>query len=485
MEDAKILVKTVARAFYETEHIVVIDALVTHAALSSPDISLAMHLGNTNSNKIVQRLIGKLREGGLVSVFTRQEIREGANKPVAKEYYYIDYRRAIDSIKFRVHTVHEKIKAATSSTGQEERKEYVCPRCKSEYTAIDVLDSMDGAGNFLCKRCGHFLTELDEDMIQQDDTTALFNKQFGAILKLLQKLEEDPVPETTGEQALAEMRPMPRDSTNQVAKTQVVEAPSARPTAVKGMTNAPEKIEVAITSESESTAAQQAADAERKARIAAQNQLPEWHTRSTVTDEPYKPSGPTSAAPAPATANGGDKEPDRKEDGANLDDVFAMLAKEEAERKLKAEQEEEEDDDDDDDEFEEVAVKPANGADTPSVNHGGAGSASLTNGTTSVPEVKIEAPPLDSPNSSAAMKTEVSTPAGAMDTPKESDEDDDDFEEVQPPPTSSLPIKRSLEMVNGESPEAKKAKLEQRPASAPDGRAGEESDEDVDEFEDV
>ncbi|MBE7179966.1 MAG: hypothetical protein INR71_01965 [Terriglobus roseus] len=68
MDQAKVLVRTVARAFYETEHVVVVDALVTHSALSAADISIAMHLSPSNSNKIVQRLIGKLREGGLVSV---------------------------------------------------------------------------------------------------------------------------------------------------------------------------------------------------------------------------------------------------------------------------------------------------------------------------------------------------------------------------------------------------------------------------------
>lgn len=499
MEDAKILIKTVARAFYDTDHIVVIDALITHSALSSPDIAVAMHLGSSNSNRIVQKLVGKLREGGLVSIFTRQELREGANRPVAKEYYYIDYRRAIDSIKFRVHTVHEKIKAAASSTGQEEKKEYICPTCKSEYTSIDVLDSMDPAGRgtgFLCKRCGSPLNELDEDTIQQDDTTALFNKQFAQILNLLQKIEQEVVPETTGDQAIADMRPMPRDATNQVAKTQVVEAPTARPTAVKGMTTAPEKIEIAITSESESTAAQQAADAERKARITAQNQLPEWHTRSTVTGESFKQgAASTGAAAAPAAANGEEKSEEKKDDSSNLDDFYAMLEKEEAERKVKEAQaeEEEEEDDEDEDEFEDLDIKAPTGTSTPVVKSGANGDGaqtSLPNGTAPVPAVKVDAPPSESVNGVNAVKAESSTPAGAVDTPKESDEDDDDeFEPAVPKSnTSSQSLKRPLEATNGESPPTKKVQMEGAVMAAPlPAKAGEESDEDDDdeEFEDV
>lgn len=66
MELAKVLVRSVVRAFYETEHIVLIDALVNHSALSLSDLALAVDLGK--QQKVAQKLAGKLKEGGLVSV---------------------------------------------------------------------------------------------------------------------------------------------------------------------------------------------------------------------------------------------------------------------------------------------------------------------------------------------------------------------------------------------------------------------------------
>lgn len=86
-----------------------------------------------------------------------------------------------------------------------------------------------------------------------------------------------------------------------------------------------------------------------------QNQLPSWHTESTV----VKNANGTSTT-IKQESNGGDavgiKTEASEGNGANqnLDAVFAQI---EAERRRKEQEEEEEDDDDDDDdEFEDVAV---------------------------------------------------------------------------------------------------------------------------------
>ncbi|KAF2093387.1 hypothetical protein NA57DRAFT_48428 [Rhizodiscina lignyota] len=414
MELAKVLVRTVARAFYDTEHVIVVDALVMHSALSSADLSIAMLLSPSNSNKIIQRLIGKLREGGLVSVYTRQETRDGATKPQARDYYYIDYRRAIDSIKWKVHVIHEKIKAASSSTGQEEKKEWHCMRCKSQYTMMEVLDLTDQDGRFLCRKCGNTLSELGDEIVEQDDTTALFNKQFGPILNLLQKIDDVTVPESTGEQALANARPMPRSELNPAPKVQVAPSQVSRPTAVKGQATGPEEIRVSITSESESTAAKAAEEAERRQKIAAQNQLPEWHERSTVTGEfiKNKADGAASRVAAPVAVNGEEKEEKKVEDSEQMDIFYAMLEKERLEKERKQQEEEdEEDEEDDDDEFEDVAITGANG--TPLVKK-----PRLENNANPAMNVKVEGKDLQQP---AAPDSKAG---------EESDEDDDEFENV-------------------------------------------------------
>lgn len=404
MEHAKILVRTVARAFYETEHVIVADALAMHSALSAADISIAMHLSPSNSNKIVQRLIAKLREGGLVSVFTRQETRDGSNKPQARDYYYIDYRRAIDSTKYRVHILHEQIKAASSSTGQDEKKEWRCTRCSSQFTAMEVLDTTDARGRFTCKRCGFVLSEIGEENVEINDRTALFNKQFGNILQLLQKIDDCTIPESTGEQALSDARPMPRNEVlNPAPKLQVMPQLS-RPTAVKGqVASGPEKIEVSITSGTESTEAEAAAKQRYNAEMAARNTLPEWHTRSTVTGELVRESTP--AAVKPVASNEGNNAEDEKS-AAELDQMdhfYEQLEEERAAKKDGDEEEEEEEEDEESDSFEDIPI--------------------ITGEKRGLPELDSD----PEPKRARLVEESVAVDVKVRD---ESDEDEDDFENV-------------------------------------------------------
>jgi transcription initiation factor IIE alpha subunit len=64
---AKTFVQTVVRMFYETEHIVVIDALVFHGALALSDLVIVLEAGK--NSKSVGKICGKLKEGGLISVY--------------------------------------------------------------------------------------------------------------------------------------------------------------------------------------------------------------------------------------------------------------------------------------------------------------------------------------------------------------------------------------------------------------------------------
>jgi transcription initiation factor IIE alpha subunit len=64
---AKTFVQTVVRMFYETEHIVVVDALVFHGALALSDLVIVLDAGK--NSKGVGKLCGKLKEGGLISVY--------------------------------------------------------------------------------------------------------------------------------------------------------------------------------------------------------------------------------------------------------------------------------------------------------------------------------------------------------------------------------------------------------------------------------
>ncbi|KAF1812633.1 hypothetical protein P152DRAFT_458450 [Eremomyces bilateralis CBS 781.70] len=367
---------------------------LTRCSLSLSDLAVVMDSGKQVKN--VQKLCAKLREAGLVSVHARQETREGAQKPITREYFYIDYRRAIDSTKYRIHMLDEEIKREARPTT--ERKEYICKRCESQWTLMEVLDNPDPSGSgsgFLCKKCG-FGLELkhDEDAAgEADDRPAMFNKQFGHLLTLLQRIDDSVVPEVTGEDALAEAVPVPRDEMVNPAMRTTTNELFAKPAAVRGIATGPENIEIAITTHSETTAAEQAAAAAHKERIAKQNQLPVWHTQSTVT-------GPPTIA---GQADGGSRD-DQAADGAaqsfgdeagedikdpSLDAYFEQLKAEQERQALKEAEEEEEEEEDDEDEdededFEDVVAPAVNGTST---------GPELDDQEREAKRVKIESPP--------------------------------------------------------------------------------------------
>jgi transcription initiation factor TFIIE subunit alpha len=411
---AKVFVKTVVRMFYETEHIVVIDALTYHGAMPLADIVLVLDIGKNQKN--AQKLIGKLREGGLISVYTRAEQRDGAMKAVNREYFYIDYRRAIDATKYKIHVLDERIKKDAAPT--QEKKELSCPQCKAQWTTMEVLDNVDYAGRasgFLCKTCSHPLNEIapDGDDAGNDDTPAKFNKNFAPLLKLMQQIDEVIIPAIEGEDAVKEenMIPLPRDKeVNPAAKHEVVTEATVRPTAVRGVATGPEKIDVTIATSSEYTEAERAAEQRRQAKIAAQNALPEWHTKSTVRD-----SGTTGDANEFKSETNGVSTPsikaeagERKDDKETaLDDVFAKLEAERRKEEEKEQQESEEEEDDEEDfEFEDVVV------------------------TTSTPTEGPDAKRLKVESSAAPSPAMGATPATSTGDGADESEEDADFEDV-------------------------------------------------------
>ena len=334
-------------------------------------------------------------------------------KASIREYYYIDWRRAIDATKYRIHMLDEKIKANSKPT--QEKKEFSCPQCKAQWTTMEVLDSVDPQGRasgFLCLTCQHPLDSIHLEGAaepENDDTQAKFNRQFKPLLDLMEQIDRVTIPAIEGEEAVRNAIEVPRNQDlNPSVKHEPVPVASSRPTAVTGINTAPEKIEISIAAGKDYEEQERIAERERQAKIAAQNQLPDWHTKSTVTDKQY---GSTGADSKPVTngvsqANSGanvKNEEVNKERDPTLDAYFAAL---EAENRRQAAEDEEEDEEVED-EFEDVVVTAAEGPD--------------------VKRVKMESSAASSPaKGGTPVSIAVPSPAGDQ----ESDEDDEEFESV-------------------------------------------------------
>ncbi|KAK3676102.1 hypothetical protein LTR78_003852 [Recurvomyces mirabilis] len=472
------LLRTVTRAFYPTDHTLVIEALIIHSTL--PDNDLAHVLGM--QAKAVRKLCGRLKEDGLLSVQTRQEKRtdgtgsfypssqpgmQGKERLTNKEWYYLNYHRAIDSIKYRMHKLNKHF----SSLGlpATEKKDLSCPQCKSQWTELEVVDRVDfSTGQFLCARCGHPLDPVEEDeRANENESVKRLNSQLEKVLRLMQQIDSTSVPENDFDAALARQKPVVRTDVNPAQRIETVDLPNKNLLSSKGLAIKPEKIAVSLHNDEDVKKASAEAEArERREKEARQNALPEWIAKSTVgpgglttvgaKEERERREREVNGGAAVKAEEEGERKAGRSGD-VDLDAYYAELAEAQKAEAAQRAAEEEEDEEEDEDDFEDVDVGAS----------GMIGSAAPANGTVvpaaGVPPAStgVSTPAIESSNATdderdaKRQRTEKSPPAAALlpngtaktvaagnvlsqenapeGTPAASDEDEDDgleFENV-------------------------------------------------------
>ncbi|KAL2888166.1 TFIIE alpha subunit [Ceratocystis lukuohia] len=353
MDLAQNLVRMVTRAFYETRHIIIVDAVITHSALRDNDLAYIMSM----NIKDLHKLVGKLLEERLIHKFGRPELREGQTRPVTQTYYYIDYRQTLDAIKWRVYTITKDIQG--NSITITEKKEYFCNTCGADYTNLEVFSSFDESAGFLCERCGSPLVhDLERNATGHEQSTRM-NNQINFITERLQQIDGVFVPDNNFEHALANSRPVLRDTSNPGATSMPVDIGISRPTAVKGLANTgPKSLEVSISASDGPTDAEIAAEKTRKEKIAQQNALPSWMSNSTVTGDSFSANANDDSSLPVIKPEEDDKaalaaQADANKDHAAIDDYFLRLKEEQERLKL---QDEEEGSDEDEDDFEDVVA---------------------------------------------------------------------------------------------------------------------------------
>lgn len=450
------LLRTTARAFYMTEHILVIDALITHSTLSDKDLAHVLGM----QTKHLRKLCGRLREDGLVSVQTRAERRAdgtgitfmGAPGQQARErvthtdWYYLNFHHAIDSIKFRMYRLNKHIESLGAPTT--EKKDLSCPQCGNQYTELEALDKIDMAtGLCYCRRCGHELDPVEEDeRVSENESMKRLNSQLEKILRLMQQIDATTVPENDFQQALLKQKAIVRTDAHPGQRIETVDLPNHDVQSSKGLEIKPEKIAVQVQKDEDVKKEAQAEEERlRKEREARQNALPDWIAKSTVTgditavgakEEQLRRERDGHATVAKEEEQG-EKKP---APGGGDEDVMAAyweeLAKAKEQEAAEARAEEEDEEDEEEDEFEDVDVS---GNATPATNGAPMMSGGLGDGT---PAHVESSNATDDEREAKKAKMEESSPVRlngvlkvngvvekpAEDTPAASDEDEDELE---------------------------------------------------------
>ncbi|KMU75594.1 transcription initiation factor IIE subunit alpha [Coccidioides immitis RMSCC 3703] len=420
MDLARSLLRIVARAFYETRHILVIDALFIHSVLHAEDLALLLGM----QQKDLRKLCGRLREDRLIAVHSRPELREGQTRPVNREYYYIPLHPVIDAIKYRRGR-------STSVCGVKRNGPSSRFSATLAWTDLNVND----VGTCFRER---MKSRVAARLIAPGhEKNSKLMAQLDPMLKLLKQIDSVEVPPNDFDTAWDHKVDVIRNQYTNPSRPGVV---VSKQSAVRGVSKTDAStLEVSLTSTAEKSAEEQAREAARKAALEKQNALPIWHTQSTVSTDvrlPQVKTEPNGVSIKPEVDIKPEVKEEQKPDIDSLDDSVAAYYAEMAREKEREAQEDvsEEESDEEEDEFEDVEITPS-AVGTPA-NQADATKAPSVNGS-----LKRE---LESDSGSSAPQTNAPTPITPGDEgpaakkiklepevkKEESDEEEDEFEDV-------------------------------------------------------
>ncbi|KAJ7635101.1 TFIIE alpha subunit-domain-containing protein [Roridomyces roridus] len=286
-ETLRLLVQHVSRAFYEPKYTIIMDQLARHMVLKDDDLAGRMGLQPKELNKV----IATLSNDRLVQIYRQNELREGAQRATAKQYYYIDYEHFCNVVKWRIARMRKQID--TKGRNELDNKGYICPQCKTSYTPLDVDKLMDMTLNALiCEICRAEVVDNEdaECVMGSKDRMQRFNHQMRFIRAGLQKSEDMTLPAFDVAMWVKAHQP---DTEKQDGES----APGAglKIAGADGVKREDDGPGILIRSDKDEATRRRELDAQAQAKR-QQNTLPEWHRVSTVLL-------PVAAATAPGSSN--------------------------------------------------------------------------------------------------------------------------------------------------------------------------------------
>ncbi|KAI0806213.1 TFIIE alpha subunit-domain-containing protein [Irpex lacteus] len=190
-EALRLLVQHVLRAFYEPKFTVVMDQLVRHTVIKDDDLAGRMGLALKELGKVM----AVLENDKLIRVYRQNELKEGAQRSVGRQYYYIDYQFFCNVVKWRVAEMHRRIDSTLRN--QLDNKGYICPQCGKSFSPLEVDKLVDFmAGTFNCDICRAELTDNEnaESVKGSQDRMQRFNRQMRFIREGLRRSEDMVLP---------------------------------------------------------------------------------------------------------------------------------------------------------------------------------------------------------------------------------------------------------------------------------------------------
>lgn len=282
MDDSvRSLIRFVSRGFYSSPYVLILDAVLRHSVLSEDDLIHLIGIKRKELRSLCNRLV---EDRLLINHIQRED--NGQQKYVTRTYFYIHVTEAIDSIKWKVHTMVNQLKQEMSSFGNPQG--YVCPRCGKKVSQLDAISLLsEDKTEFICDVCQGVLIEDDSSqqaILKQEKLEDLMS-QIDPIIKYLKIIDDSQIQDNDFESSLLQAIPAQSTTAAQYTLSNKVSSKSRSGINAQAMQNATARsqatLHVSITANDENYEREQL-EKERRRQKLEQNALPSWHSNSTV-----------------------------------------------------------------------------------------------------------------------------------------------------------------------------------------------------------
>jgi len=252
--------------------------IISIATNSLKDDDLAGRMGL--QLKELNKLIAVLERDRLVQIHRQNELKEGAQRSVGRQYFYIDYQHFCNVVKWRVAQMRRTIDNGTRN--ELDNKGYVCPQCGKAFSPLEADKLMDfSLAAFVCDICRAELIDNEnaESAKGNQDRMQRFNFQIRFIREGLRKTEEIVLPAFD---AVVWIRDNLTDTSQLKSESNTGDGLK-----IAGSTpgqNKDDGIGVLMSLDKDEATRRQerAAEAEAKRQ---QNVMPSWHLKSTISGD--------------------------------------------------------------------------------------------------------------------------------------------------------------------------------------------------------
>lgn len=275
------LIRLVARDFYLTPYALIVDAVILHSVLSEDDLIYLLGI----KRKELRSLCNRLVEDRLLVNHIQKEESGQQQRLITRTYFFIHVTEAIDSIKWKVHSIVNQLKEEMQHYGNPQG--YVCPRCGKKVSQLDAISLLsDDRTSFVCDVCHGILVEDDSShqaQLRQVKLERLMT-QVDPIISHLKKIDDANIEDNDFESALVKSIPAQLASLASYTLSNRIDSRS-RSNMSSSLQNAATKaqatLHVSITANDENYEREQEEKEKRRVRL-EQNALPSWHSNSTV-----------------------------------------------------------------------------------------------------------------------------------------------------------------------------------------------------------